>query len=118
MSEWMLCGISGSICNDQDRKIYSVDEDEIEELEDRTHRFFADPKPTGLNCYWSNFEKPGEKYLAFLGKTLAILGVENLHEASFTEEDIRSTMESVIAKLAKLGYEETPKIYLQWMPDA
>jgi len=91
---------------------------EIEEMEERSHRLFIESKKSGLRCYWANFAEPGEKYYAFLGKQIGIMGVENLLEVSLGVDELKAIIDDVTQKLSELGYEETPKLLLQWLPDA
>jgi hypothetical protein len=93
------------------------DDDELAELEERTHKLFKLAKNSGLTCYWGNFGMPDEVYYAFIGRKIGIHGVENDKEVSYTKDELNLIMEDVGKKILGMGFKDEPKLYIQWMPD-
>ena len=94
-----------------------VRQHEIEALEERSDARLVAARKYGLKHYWGNFGVPGERWLLFVGANIGIFGVENQSEAQFESEALQRLFIETESKLRQAGFDETPKLYLQWQPE-
>ena len=96
---------------------YEITADEIEPLELRTDQRIAVARKSRLDHWWDNFGGQDEQYLLYVGKELGIVGPEDKLEVRLNDDDFNAIVETTRAKLKQLGYEGSPKLYIQWMQD-
>ncbi len=97
---------------------FEVGPDDIDGLEKRSDPRMISATKAGLKHYWGNFASPDDRYLLFIGTPLAILGAENASETSFTADEFDDIARSTDSKLKVAGFADTPRVYLQFEPDA
>ena len=71
----------------------------------------------GLDQYWGNFGGELELYLLFVGKRLAVIGVENASELALSKAQLLAAIEETNAKLLQQGFQEEPALHVVWQPD-
>jgi len=90
----------------------------VEALETRSHPALVNARHGGLERYWGSFgSAPGERYLQFIGKCLAKIGVEKSGEVQVTAEQIVQVAAEVKTRLVKAGFSCEPCLYIQLEPD-
>ena len=94
-----------------------VSDDDLEELESRSHPMQIAARNSGLENYWGNFAAPSERYFLFVGKLIGKLGPEDLAEIQFNEDNFAKTAKVVAEKLRESGLSGTATIYLSYQPD-
>lgn len=97
---------------------FEVSSEEVEALESRSDKRLQNARRIGLKQYWGNFGLPGEKWLLFIGAHLGTFGLESQLEAQFGSDILLKVMNDTNAKLITAGFQEEPKILIQWQPDA
>lgn len=97
---------------------FTIDDNEIESFEERTHQHQRLARQLSLDHYWGNFEEPGKRYYSFLGKRLAIIGEENDSEKSYSSNELEKILRETQAKIRSAGIEGEVALYFQSMPDA
>lgn len=74
-------------------------------------------RDVGLNQYWANFDAPCSLYHLYIGRKLAVMGVEDTLAARFTEEELRLIVEWTRAKLTEADIHEEPTFWARWIAD-
>jgi len=93
---------------------FSIFEDDIEALEERTHPIMIQAQSAALQYYWANFGGHAEKCFLFVGRNLGILGREDLNENEFFRDDLDAIAAATRRTLVSAGFSEEPRFYLQW----
>lgn len=96
---------------------FELRQDEIEPLEERSDHRLVAARKNGLKHYWGNCGLPGEKWLLFVGASLGKFGVEGQPNAEFDKQSLQSLMAETESKLRQAGFDQVPKLYLQWQED-
>ncbi len=95
-----------------------VGDDDLDELESRSHPMQIAAKKVGLESYWGNFAAPAERYLLFVGKLLGKLGAEDRMEIQINADDFANIAKAVDTKLGDAGISEIASLHLDYQPDA
>jgi len=95
---------------------FEVPASEVEQLELRCHPLLLKAKTASLQHYWANFGGIDPKYEILIGKKLAVLGLENSFEFVITCSELQAMIEDVRQKLLTAGFEDEPKLLIQYLP--
>ena len=95
---------------------FDISEDEIPSVEDRTHPIVSQARAVGLQIYWEDFGVDMPTYVGFVGRRLAILGVENEVEVAIEQSSLNELIDKVRNKLGQAGISGEPKLYMCWLP--
>ncbi len=90
---------------------------EVESFEDRSHPVMASARKAGLDCFWGNFGKPSERYLAFIGRLIGRFGAEDHVVAELTQAQFAEIHADVHHRLQMAGLTEPPALFIQFVAD-
>jgi len=93
-----------------------VSDDDLDELESRTHPMQIAAKRAGLESYWGKFSVPAENHLLFVCKLIGKLGVEDRMGIQINADDFARTAKTVSTKLRDAGISETALLHLEYQP--
>lgn len=94
---------------------FEVAESDIELLIQRKHPWIVKARASGLHFYWDNFGGQTPLYYFFIGRKIAIMGVENNVEKVMCDADLAAIVEDTKIKLKSAGIYEEPKFYIQYV---
>ena len=94
-----------------------VSDDDLDELESRSHPMQIAARNSGLENYWGIFAAPNERYLLFVGKLLGKIGVEDRMEIEIEGDDFAKTAKVIGEKLSESGLFGTATLYVEYQPD-
>src|SRR5690349_10106899 len=95
---------------------FDATQEDVGDLETRQHHWIAKARVHGLDFYWADFSGLGASYYFFVGKKLALTGLENQMEVILSEGELVNVFGEVKSKLAGAGFEGEPRLYSQWQP--
>ena len=95
---------------------FEISEDEITSVENRSHPIVSRARSVGLQVYWENFGIDMPTHLGFVGRRLAVLGLENDAEVTIEQSSLNELMDKVRNKLGQAGISGEPKLYMCWLP--
>ena len=90
---------------------------EVEQLEMRKHPDIQRCRELGLNFFWANFASPNVHYYFFVGNEIGLFGPEHRLVSELSLETLEHIVAETRQKLATAGFEGTPQLYIQWIPD-
>lgn len=93
-----------------------ISDEEIASVEDRTHPIVSQARAVGLQVYWEDFGVDEPAYFGFVGRKVAILGVENEAEVIVAQSSLNEMMDKVRTKLSEAAIPGDPKLFMCWMP--
>lgn len=99
---------------------HEVDEAEIDGLEARTDPRQVLARRHRLHSWWGPLATPdGESvHYVFIGEKLGTIGYEGSSEISLDAERIAELAAVVDSRLRRAGFQETPRLYVQFGPDS
>ena len=92
---------------------YLIRDEEIAQLEERTHPLMQAARVAKAAVYWGDFDE--SLYYLFVGAKLGILGPENAAEVQWTADDLSKTISETESKL--VAFEGERRLYSQWQHD-
>ncbi len=95
---------------------FDVSEDEIASVEERSHPIVSRARSVGLQVYFEDFGINASKYCGFVGRRLALLGVEDDAEVEIDQASLNELMDKVKKKLGEAEISGEPKLYMCWLP--
>ena len=95
---------------------FEITPSQVASAENRSLPIVQKARALGLQFYWEDFGVELPRYYGFVGKRLAILGVENDAEVIVTAAELESHVKTVTEKLRNAGIDEPPALYAHWMP--
>lgn len=94
-----------------------VRDDEIEQLETRSHQLLALARTNKLETYWGNFGRDEQKYFLLIGKRIGIVGTEEQMELQLSVPDLLELSELVNSRLKTASLKDVPQLFSMWQPD-
>jgi len=91
---------------------------ELALLEARRHPLQLAARKEGLDFYWGNFGEPAEEYLLFVGLNLGMVGPEAVPWIVLDIDNLKLKAGLASQKLVRIGLQQKPSLFVQWMPDA
>src|SRR5688572_25635136 len=95
---------------------FEVDRAELALLESKTHPMMLRAQDVGLGHYWSDFGATQERYYLFVGRKLALIGVEGELGVRFDPDELLNEAEAVGTKLKEADIPGEPTFWLRWQP--
>jgi hypothetical protein len=97
---------------------YKLEVDEVENADIRKHPLALKARAAGLNFYFASVGGAGpEEYYLYIGSKIGITGHENAFATEMFGQEVRGVLSDVDLKLTNAGFTESPKLYMQWIPD-
>lgn len=86
---------------------------EVELLELKRHPLLVKARTASLQYYWADFGESEPQYSLIVGKKLAIIGIENDFDATFSQEEMNAIVAETVTKLRVSGFSDEPKFILK-----
>ncbi|HEX7900403.1 MAG TPA: hypothetical protein VF950_21725 [Planctomycetota bacterium] len=95
---------------------FEVERTELALLEAKTHPLMLKAHEAGLGHYWHDFGTSEDRYYLFVGRKLAVIGVEGELGARFDADKLLDEAEEIGAKLKQADLPGDPTFWLRWQP--
>jgi hypothetical protein len=93
---------------------FDISEDEIASVDETP--LVRRARSVGLQVYFEDFGINASKYCGFVGRRLALLGVEDDAEVEIDQASLNELMDKVKKKLGEAEISGEPKLYMCWLP--
>ena len=97
---------------------YSIEAEEAEGVDIRKHPLVQKARAHNLTFFFENVGGAGAaEYCLYIGAKLGVTGPENEFKVEKFGQEVRGILSDVESKLTNAGFAESPKLYMQWLPD-